>query len=294
MRTVSGDGKGHSTRDRLVEAAIELFDRDGYDATSLESVCRRVSVTKGALYRHFPSKQALAVAVAEEYFRYWHEVRARVEASGAGPLAALIEVTCRMCALADRAPAVRVGVRLLFTSELFDLLAGVHLGGLVVVVRDLLARAVAAGEVRPGTRVREEADAITAALAGAQALGAVGAGGGSPLDRMTAEWRHRLGDLVPPEHRGSAHAALLPRQVGRSPGAPTRRWLVDVTIDEQDRGTTARARLRTGDDEHLVGTGSAPGEDVAPGAPGELAAARALSDLARQLLDTASSTHLRD
>lgn len=275
---MSGRRVRHSTRDRLVAAAIELFDRDGYDNTSLESVCRHVSVTKGALYRHFPSKQALAVAVTEEYFRCWHDVRSRVEESGVGPLRTLIEVTCRVCAMAERVPTVRVGVRLLFTSELFDLLAGVHLGGLVVVVRDLLARAVEAGEVPPGTPVREEADAIAAAVVGAQALGAVGTTWGGPLDRMTTEWHHRLERL-----------AVLPGRGCRRPwprtGAALRRWRVDVTIDERDRGTTARAWLRTGDDGHLVGFGSArPGTGDGRG---ELAAARALSDLARQLVDTA-------
>ncbi|MGM1064858.1 TetR family transcriptional regulator [Saccharothrix sp. Mg75] len=195
------------TRDRLVAAGIDLFDRDGYENTSLDALCHRVSVTKGALYRHFPSKQALAVAVVEEHFRRWHDVRAEVEATGVGPLRTLVELTCRMCSLTDRLPAVRVGVRLLLTSELFDLLAGVHFVSLLVVVRDLLGQAVAAGEVVATADVREEAEGIAGAVIGAQALAAVTTGLDDAGERMRAEWAHRLARLSTSGHLGEARTS---------------------------------------------------------------------------------------
>jgi AcrR family transcriptional regulator len=48
-----------STRDALVDSAVELFTKRGYAATSLDEVARRARVTKGALYHHFSGKQAL-------------------------------------------------------------------------------------------------------------------------------------------------------------------------------------------------------------------------------------------
>ncbi|MEV0676328.1 TetR/AcrR family transcriptional regulator [Actinosynnema sp. NPDC050436] len=192
--------QGARTRAGLITASIELFDRDGYERTSLDSVCRAISVTKGALYRHFPSKQALAAAVVEEHFSRWHEERDAVESSGAGPLQTLIDLTHRMSALTATDRTVRVGVRLLFTSELFDLLAGVHFVSLVVMVRDLLGQAVAADEVRPGLDTREEADGIAAAVIGSQALTVI-TNRGDPADRLTTMWRHRLEHLVPPALR---------------------------------------------------------------------------------------------
>lgn len=48
-----------STRQALVDSAVELFTRHGYAATSLDAVARRARVTKGALYHHFSGKQAL-------------------------------------------------------------------------------------------------------------------------------------------------------------------------------------------------------------------------------------------
>jgi AcrR family transcriptional regulator len=48
-----------STRDALVDSAVELFTKRGYAATSLDEVARKARVTKGALYHHFSGKQAL-------------------------------------------------------------------------------------------------------------------------------------------------------------------------------------------------------------------------------------------
>ncbi|GGP52066.1 TetR/AcrR family transcriptional regulator [Saccharothrix coeruleofusca] len=201
--------RGARTRACLVAAAIELFDRDGYERTSLNAVCRRVSVTKGALYRHFPSKQALATAVVEELFRTWHDVRDDLERAGVGPLQTLVDVTHRMSARTLVDPSVRVGARLLFTSDLFELLAGTHFVCLAVMVRDLLDRALAGGELRPEADVRAEAEQITAVVVGAQALGAITSG---EVDRLTPLWQNMLPRLTTAEARGRVRA--------HPPGAP--------------------------------------------------------------------------
>jgi len=48
-----------STRQALVDSAVELFTKRGYAATSLDTIAKRARVTKGALYHHFSGKQAL-------------------------------------------------------------------------------------------------------------------------------------------------------------------------------------------------------------------------------------------
>ncbi|HSA51569.1 MAG TPA: helix-turn-helix domain-containing protein [Yinghuangia sp.] len=57
-----------ATTAELLAAARELFATDGYAATSLDAVCLRAGVSKGALYHHFRNKEALfhAVYTAEE------------------------------------------------------------------------------------------------------------------------------------------------------------------------------------------------------------------------------------
>lgn len=47
----------------LVDAARELFARDGYEATSLSAVAARADMTKGAVYHHFEGKRQLFEAV---------------------------------------------------------------------------------------------------------------------------------------------------------------------------------------------------------------------------------------
>ncbi|MER7456027.1 DUF1876 domain-containing protein [Micromonospora sp. NPDC126480] len=73
----------------------------------------------------------------------------------------------------------------------------------------------------------------------------------------------------------------------------TKKWTVEIVIDEHDdeRRTHAEARLRTGDRTRLRGEGHArrnPADREVPEVGDELAAARALSDLAHRLLDAAA------
>ncbi|PZQ13553.1 MAG: TetR family transcriptional regulator [Ancylobacter novellus] len=51
------------TRARIEAAALKLFAARGVDGTSMRDIAAEVGVTEGALYRHFPSKDALARAL---------------------------------------------------------------------------------------------------------------------------------------------------------------------------------------------------------------------------------------
>jgi TetR/AcrR family transcriptional repressor of nem operon len=51
-------------RRKLLDAAITIIRQKGYAATSVDEVCVRAGVTKGAFFHHFPSKNSLAVAAA--------------------------------------------------------------------------------------------------------------------------------------------------------------------------------------------------------------------------------------
>jgi AcrR family transcriptional regulator len=55
-----------ATRGALVQAARELFARDGYAPTGREAIVERAGVTRGAMYHHFADKEALFRAVFEE------------------------------------------------------------------------------------------------------------------------------------------------------------------------------------------------------------------------------------
>ncbi|MCU1485633.1 MAG: transcriptional regulator, TetR family [Actinomycetia bacterium] len=70
------------TRQRILDAAAELFVERGYEATSLREIAERVGVTKAALYYHFPGKEDLLRALLEPL----EEFQQRLLASMDGPL----------------------------------------------------------------------------------------------------------------------------------------------------------------------------------------------------------------
>jgi TetR/AcrR family transcriptional regulator, transcriptional repressor for nem operon len=54
------------TRKRLLKAAFREVHRSGFRSTGIEAILAATNVTKGALYHHFESKEALGYAIIEE------------------------------------------------------------------------------------------------------------------------------------------------------------------------------------------------------------------------------------
>jgi TetR/AcrR family fatty acid metabolism transcriptional regulator len=52
-----------STRDRLLEAAEDVFSSKGYYETPVDEIARRSNTSKGSVYFHFPSKESLFLSV---------------------------------------------------------------------------------------------------------------------------------------------------------------------------------------------------------------------------------------
>jgi AcrR family transcriptional regulator len=69
----------------LIEAALQLVSEGGMDAVSVREAARRAGVSPGAPFRHFPSRDALMQAVAEEAQRRFRaEIEAALAAAPAG------------------------------------------------------------------------------------------------------------------------------------------------------------------------------------------------------------------
>jgi AcrR family transcriptional regulator len=72
-----------SQKDKILQAAVECFAGLGYDATRVRHVAERAGVSEAAIYRHFPSMQALA---GELYAHHFAAFAARLaQATAAGP-----------------------------------------------------------------------------------------------------------------------------------------------------------------------------------------------------------------
>lgn len=73
------------TRARLLDAATDVLLRDGAQALTLEAVAKRARVSKGGLFYHFPTKQALIAGMVE---RFVAQFTAALDAAGSEPGAA--------------------------------------------------------------------------------------------------------------------------------------------------------------------------------------------------------------
>jgi len=58
-------GRGAMTRERIVDAAAELFYAQGLRAVSADKIIEKAGITKVTFYRHFPTKDDLIVAYLE-------------------------------------------------------------------------------------------------------------------------------------------------------------------------------------------------------------------------------------
>lgn len=67
--TVRGARNPDQTRRRILDAAFVEMYRNGFQGMRLDDVTAASELTKGALYHHFPNKQALGYAVVEEIIR---------------------------------------------------------------------------------------------------------------------------------------------------------------------------------------------------------------------------------
>ena len=52
-----------TTRDRILDVALDLFIDQGYDGTSLRQIADRLGITKAALYYHFEAKEDILMAL---------------------------------------------------------------------------------------------------------------------------------------------------------------------------------------------------------------------------------------
>jgi AcrR family transcriptional regulator len=57
--------KKDETRERITQAAIELFTERGFDATTVDDIAAKADVAKGTFFNYFPRKEAVLDAVPE-------------------------------------------------------------------------------------------------------------------------------------------------------------------------------------------------------------------------------------
>ncbi|MFE7189281.1 ScbR family autoregulator-binding transcription factor [Kitasatospora sp. NPDC057541] len=186
----------------VLTAAAELFAARGFRHTAVKDVAERVEMTKGAVYFHFPTKEALAVAVVEQHYARWPALLTEVTAEGHGPL----ETAARLLAGAATAfrddIVVQAGARLQIERPQIDAELPTPYVDWTQLLATLLVRAEEAGELRAGVSPQAAARSLVAAFFGTQHISDV---------------LHERTDVV---ERWSETAELLFRAIGAAPAAP--------------------------------------------------------------------------
>ena len=59
----SGDQASASTREKILDVALDLFTDQGFDGTSMREIAERLGISKPAIYYHFASKEEILMAL---------------------------------------------------------------------------------------------------------------------------------------------------------------------------------------------------------------------------------------
>lgn len=181
------------TRRQILDAAAAAFAKDGYAATSLNDVIRHSELTKGAFYFHFPSKEALALAVIDDLRDSWSsmvtlavdlEKPATEQARDmAGLVVEAYGGNSHFRALGRLAPEL-VATRPDLAAEL-----QATLFMWIDFIEAIVARGQSEGAFRTDLGAREIAETIFGAFNGVEELSELTSGGADLRERVDTLWR---------------------------------------------------------------------------------------------------------
>ncbi|GLW55284.1 ScbR family autoregulator-binding transcription factor [Kitasatospora phosalacinea] len=205
--------RGIRSRRAILEAAAEVFDLRGYEAAGTNEILARTGLTRGALYHHFPSKEAVALAVLE----------AHGDGLAVPEHSSRLQSVIDLCfAFADRLhtdAVLRAAVRLAVEQTSLPRPAVTPYEQSRAVVRTLLAEAAAQGETLPGLDLDEAADVVIAAFTGVRVMSQVHTARADLPRRLTALWRMLLPGIAGPGMIGRLRTTPPPTADGGAASA---------------------------------------------------------------------------
>lgn len=97
-------------RDRVIRAALDLAAEGGYDAVQMRDVAARAEVALGTIYRYFPSKDALLLAVMVQWLGDLEARVTRRPPTGDTTVERIMDVLTRALRAMDREPRLTAAV----------------------------------------------------------------------------------------------------------------------------------------------------------------------------------------
>lgn len=115
--TEANERRAGNTRQRLIAAASRQFAHRPYSVVSLDDVLAEAELTKGAMYFHFQSKQALALAIIDHLTEMSNAAVKELLARKMSGLETLIDLVYLLAVQNTQDEVARAGVRLLETLD---------------------------------------------------------------------------------------------------------------------------------------------------------------------------------
>src|SRR5277367_1727823 len=115
VMTEASERRADSTRQRLIAAASRQFARRPYSMVSLDDILAEAALTKGAMYFHFASKQALASAIIDDLTEMSRDAVTELVARKMSGLETVTDLIYLLAVQDAQNEVARAGVRLLET-----------------------------------------------------------------------------------------------------------------------------------------------------------------------------------
>lgn len=168
MASITRQEQKVTTRRAILQVAAEEFDARGYVGTAISDIAKRLDLTKGSVYFHFPSKAQLAGEIVQGYFRMWKPIIDGIDQRNLRGFAAL-KWASREVAVAYRDEvSIRAAVRLMRETDLIDTDLPAPFVAWISMVTTYLEQARGAGELRGGLNTDDVAWHIVATFFGIQ------------------------------------------------------------------------------------------------------------------------------
>jgi AcrR family transcriptional regulator len=180
--------RSEATRQRIVNAAMELFAEAGYQATGLGDIIERAQMTKGALYYHFDSKEALATAIIEEGSDTALSAFRSISEPSSPALENMIHGVFVVADLITSNKMVRTGAQLLRAFGEFNAATALTHGHLLSEMVTQARQAIAEGDVREGLDPETVGEVIVGGMLGAEMISNAASGGSDLVDRIARTW----------------------------------------------------------------------------------------------------------
>lgn len=180
------------TRRKIIDAAVELFNDVGYTNTGIGDVIERAGMTKGALYHHFDSKEALAVAVITEGSEILLKTFQGISRSAAPALESMIHGVLVVVELANTDKLARMGAVLLRIFAKFSEASTLNYGVWLTEMGAQARRAQAEGDLRADIDAQTAGEFIVSAMLGTELISNAVSGGEDVLERVTRTWEFLL------------------------------------------------------------------------------------------------------